>query len=127
MVACHQSMIINSSSIIPISYECFIFSFISSLKLSNINHICHSRFLNMISYPCPILYDTLLSFADLNECLLILMKPLCSKFAKCANKPGSFECTCQNGYSGNGYYCEGTLFVCVYYARSNDGENYILL
>ena len=52
----------------------------------------------------------------------------CSKFANCTNTPGSFDCRCQDGYIGNGYHCQGTLFacLCMYYSRFHDGENYIL-
>ena len=31
----------------------------------------------------------------------------CDFNANCTNNVGSFSCTCQIGYTGNGLYCEG--------------------
>lgn len=48
---------------------------------------------------------------DINECDL---DNDCSEFADCTNTPGSYQCTCKDGYSGNGIECRGectfTLF-----------------
>ena len=41
-------------------------------------------------------------FADVDECK---KRHLCSPFASCVNTEGSFTCTCQYGYSGNGTLC----------------------
>ena len=47
-------------------------------------------------------------FIDLNECS---NKFVCAKHAKCTNLPGSYKCECNPGYSGDGKYCNGTMFV----------------
>ena len=33
----------------------------------------------------------------------------CSQFATCTNTDGSYECTCLDGYQGNGRRCIGGL------------------
>ena len=43
-------------------------------------------------------------FLDENECNLIP----CHSKAICTNIPGSFDCSCRNGFSGNGTFCQGT-------------------
>ena len=44
---------------------------------------------------------------DINECLL--HKDNCHANARCDNLKGSFNCTCNQGYQGNGSYCEGKV------------------
>ena len=35
----------------------------------------------------------------------------CSKFATCENTgPGTYKCTCNQGYTGDGKTCEGEVF-----------------
>ena len=41
---------------------------------------------------------------DLNECFLETHN--CHEHADCTNSIGSFECTCNDGFSGNGTMCE---------------------
>ena len=41
---------------------------------------------------------------DLNECFLETHN--CHEHADCTNSIGSFECTCNDGFSGNGTICE---------------------
>ena len=47
---------------------------------------------------------------DINECA-----PggghTCHEKATCQNTPGSFSCTCKPGYSGNGAFCKGNVFL----------------
>ena len=45
-------------------------------------------------------------FEDINECL----SDPCDLNANCTNQRGSFYCTCNNGYSGNGFTCNGKHF-----------------
>lgn len=40
---------------------------------------------------------------DLNECQR--KKNYCHKLATCANERGSYTCTCNNGYVGDGFDC----------------------
>ena len=44
---------------------------------------------------------------DVNECL---GNP-CDKNATCGNTAGSFTCTCNIGYTGNGTHCRGKIFM----------------
>jgi len=46
------------------------------------------------------------SFADVDECNTPGANN-CSSIADCVNKPGSFECNCKSGYTGDGVNCSG--------------------
>jgi len=35
----------------------------------------------------------------------------CSQFATCTNLPGTFNCTCDTGYTGDGFNCSGKFIV----------------
>ena len=52
---------------------------------------------------------------DVNECLASA-KPVCGAFAVCKNLPGSYECECPQGYSGNPFSqcvkCTGSSCGC---------------
>jgi hypothetical protein len=41
---------------------------------------------------------------DVNECLL---NSTCDANARCNNTEGSYTCTCDSGYSGDGISCDG--------------------
>lgn len=43
---------------------------------------------------------------DINECDEM---SACHKDANCSNTIGSHNCTCKEGYNGNGTYCEGII------------------
>ena len=43
---------------------------------------------------------------DIDECA-DSSKNNCSSNANCTDTIGSYDCTCQIGYSGNGYICDG--------------------
>ena len=45
---------------------------------------------------------------DIDECLAN-MNNSCGPFANCTNSPGSFTCTCNQGYTGDGMTCDGEL------------------
>jgi len=38
----------------------------------------------------------------------------CHVDATCTNVPGSYNCTCNIGYSGDGFNCEGLIFIYIY-------------
>ena len=44
-----------------------------------------------------------ISYADINECL----RNPCDRNARCVNNVGSFTCSCNRGYSGDGKTCNG--------------------
>ena len=46
--------------------------------------------------------------SDINECL-VDPSP-CDDNAACANTEGSYACTCEEGYTGNGTYCQGNVY-----------------
>jgi hypothetical protein len=43
---------------------------------------------------------------DIDECCI---GTSCDEQSTCANSFGNFTCTCSNGYSGNGTFCEGII------------------
>ena len=49
---------------------------------------------------------TNLPLADVDECIPSGANN-CSSNAECVNKPGSFDCNCRPGYTGNGVNCNG--------------------
>jgi len=44
-------------------------------------------------------------YSDIDECALNLDN--CSKLATCQNTDGSFDCSCNIGYHGDGFSCYG--------------------
>ena len=48
-------------------------------------------------------------FLDIDEC--ISGTDNCDLNASCNNTDGSFTCTCNTGYSGDGVTCEGNWYV----------------
>lgn len=50
------------------------------------------------------------SLIDLNECYTSDANN-CSVNADCVNKPGTFECNCKPGYTGDGVVCNGKGFT----------------
>lgn len=44
---------------------------------------------------------------DMNECN---REGSCAENAECTNTPGSFVCTCKEGYFGNGNTCTGLSY-----------------
>ena len=54
------------------------------------------------------MYTNLLAFiepADINECELAIHS--CSAYANCTDTDGSFNCTCREGFEGEGFNCTG--------------------
>jgi len=47
-------------------------------------------------------------YLDINECTETTL-PMCDENGSCRNTEGSFMCVCNDGYTGNGMSCEGTL------------------
>ena len=67
---------------------------------------------HLIKYPLQIILDVVPYFQDiftpddLDECQSSDLNK-CHKKAKCIKTPGSYKCTCLDGYFGNGTHCQG--------------------
>ena len=46
------------------------------------------------------------NFSDIDECARNLSR--CDENAECTNTDGSYNCSCNNGYEGDGFNCNGT-------------------
>lgn len=46
-------------------------------------------------------------YADINECAEVPQR--CDLNANCTNLPGSYECTCDRGFTGDGVNCSGIV------------------
>ena len=44
-------------------------------------------------------------FPDIDECSI---SAPCDTNAQCLNTPGSYNCSCNSGYTGNGTHCTGS-------------------
>lgn len=58
------------------------------------NNFTFKRFLN---------YCFIFFFTDINECD---DSSKCAHLSECKNSPGSFTCKCQDGFIGDGVFCE---------------------
>ena len=54
-------------------------------------------------YPCCFLFTT---FVEIGDCMRL--SP-CPDYATCNDTEGSYTCTCDSGYSGDGFSCDGRL------------------
>ena len=62
------------------------------------------QFQRRITIPCHATSsDSLLHVLDINEC----NSSPCSAQATCTNTDGSFQCSCDFGYTGDGFSCAG--------------------
>ena len=56
-------------------------------------------------------------FPDINECVDPGDNPTCHEHANCTDTEGSYECTCNTGFSGDGFDCSGmntSIYVLCY-------------
>ena len=49
--------------------------------------------------------------ADINECELETYP--CNVYANCTDTDGSFNCTCREGFEGDGFNCTGKFYFCT--------------
>ena len=50
------------------------------------------------------------NFSDIDECI---SNP-CDTNATCKNNNGSYTCTCNYGFTGNGTTCTGAIYMMIY-------------
>ena len=75
----------------------------------------------ILAYFLPNWFESLFSYSvylDVDECSLENVT-LCDENAVCSNEEGGFDCSCNNGYSGNGLSCGNSLMpalilLCTY-------------
>ena len=58
--------------------------------------------------------QSLLFHTDIDECANDILNN-CHEDARCTNTEGGFNCSCNDGYSGNGTECTGKLVACSLY------------
>ena len=61
-----------------------------------------------------LLTSTFFFLSDIDECGDSSLNN-CSENANCTDTIGSYECTCLEGYSGDGISCEGIIICWVYF------------
>ena len=71
---------------------------------------CTSRSTEDVSLSAPIIHFFV---SDVNECELDTDD--CDENAECTDTIGSFNCTCNFGYSGNGTFCCESCWLSVYF------------
>jgi len=60
-------------------------------------------------YVVQLIHVILASYAtDIDECSV---SSPCSTNATCSNTNGSFICSCDSGYSGDGLTCDGIIYI----------------
>ena len=62
----------------------------------------------MIMYHCPPYQKNLSYYLEIDECAL--MTDDCHDNATCEDSFGSYTCTCNGGYTGDGFSCAGSSF-----------------
>ena len=67
-------------------------------------NVCEGMFLTVLAMKFVI--DERYLFVDIDECEVIMP---CDRNALCSNSEGSFNCTCESGYSGDGTTCVGKI------------------
>ena len=69
--------------------------------------------------------DQFLFLSDMDECTLGTHN--CHMNASCTNVPGSYGCTCLNGFNGDGENCTGKQIVQDFFIWINPRINYAVI
>ena len=67
----------------------------------------HGQKVPLPAWKLTVFFATTLSVAivDVNEC----DEGPCDQYSSCTNTEGSFECTCEAGFTGSGQDCNGNI------------------
>ena len=91
-------------------------SFVPAMKdtaeMGSLAQVSTSQILKTYRVTSVVIPKLLLEFcssSDIDECQ---EQSPCDQNANCTNTPGSFTCTCNVGYQGDGLTCTG-LYTCV--------------
>ena len=99
---CHKSATCNNT------FGCFECTCNSGFVGDGVN--CTSKLVtcNMLLWQCfhaQLFFHTFIHLVDINECELETYP--CNSNASCTDTEGSFNCTCREGFEGNGFNCTG--------------------
>ena len=98
-----QSIIYKDSLIM---YRTYFLSSFSPYSFPDHHWVTYLCFI-LILMKKTILASALFLYSDINECA---NAATCDSNATCTNTPGSYNCTCNQGYTGNGTTCEGKSY-----------------
>jgi len=96
-----------------------------------LKHVCLHRaietdaFMGLTYVNNDVICKTVLCYIDVDECDATTGTNNCSSHAYCTNTAGSYDCTCEKGYTGDGFTCEGNIApsYCLSNAMYRIGQN----
>ena len=95
----------------------FVFAFFLYLKIYSLNKLTDC--LSHVFFFFFFVLFCFLFFSDINECMI--GTHTCDAMSSCTNSDGSFECSCNVGFEGDGITCTGTVLSCYFlYMISNN-------
>ena len=65
---------------------------------------------------CFLIKKNKLLLKDIDECESDLLNE-CQKNTKCINEIGSYKCVCNEGFEGNGLFCQGFWFYFFFFEK----------
>ena len=86
--------------------------------MSVVSYCFHSTFSSTSSSHIQLKLVVIFAFADVDECTDGTDN--CHENATCHNSPGNYTCSCNTGYTGNGFLCTSTF---LYFPISPDIAN----
>lgn len=80
-------------------------------------HFCNSVNPDLTLFFFKLKLTLFLFIIDIDECSL--KTDNCHKDATCSNTYASFECTCNNGFKGDGVSCKGKIRIVSFFILKN--------